>query len=163
MQQNEEGKEEGKDEIASIPPSIHVPGSHDAELIHGAYLRNASCEGRWDAATDNLEAALPSRTATASNDETASEETSERKGDEEWLSQLASSIGLSPDSAPASAASSRASSRATTPTRERKEKAKKPVAKPKRATRSSARNKDSKPKDEKEVMSFFDNLLKDKK
>lgn len=43
------------------PPSI-VPGSHDAELIHGAYLRNASCEGLvWEATKDDLNVALPSK------------------------------------------------------------------------------------------------------
>ena len=152
-------KEEGKDDINSRPPSIHVPGSHDAELIHGAYLRNASCEGRWDASKDDLNVALPPHsTNTTKTDETSKEDKAATSGDEEWLSQLASSIGLSPEAA----------TEALSPAPERKDqsstgtsvkKEKREVKK--RPTRSTVtRNKDAKPKDEKEVMNFFDNLLK---
>ena len=160
-----EGKEDD-DTKPQRPPSIHVPGSHDAELIHGAYLRNASCEGIWDASKDDLNVALPPRTSSVT---TAKEGTKDEKnaisgssGDEEWLSQLASSIGLSPESA-ASALSPKASSsaaeRSLTPERSKK---KERSAIKKRVTRgASTRNKEAKtPKDEKEVLNFFDNLLK---
>ena len=82
-------------------------------------------------------------------------------GDEEWLSQLASSIGLSPDAAAAAVATSSSAGEALTPTAaDRSTKRKDKPAVKKRIPRASVRNKDAKPKDEKEVMSFFDNLLK---
>ena len=155
------------------PPSI-VPGSHDAELIHGAYLRNASCEGLWEASKDDLNVALPPPRLKQSNGDMKVETNTTSGGafgysggDEEWLSELASSIGLSPDAVSAAAASSAAGealSPASSTTRERAAKGKEKLtssAPRKRTTRSAAaRNKDSKPKDEKEVMNFFDNLLK---
>jgi len=164
-----EGKED--EEAASSsqrPPSIHVPGSHDGELIHGAYLRNASCEGQWDASKDDLNVALPPQSSTnVKADETKENSTgsSTSGGDEEWLSQLASSIGLSPESA-ASALSpkqrSKSPKHSLTPERKKKER---PAVK-KRVTRGTARNKEGgakTPKDEKEVLNFFDNLLKSPK
>ncbi|KAL7529490.1 hypothetical protein ACHAXR_005125 [Thalassiosira sp. AJA248-18] len=176
-QPNVEGKDEGKHEskmeengntTTQRPPSIHVPGSHDAELIHGAYLRNASCEGRWDASKDDLSVALPPPHSTTNNakknetsEEKSSSSSSSSSGDEEWLSQLASSIGLSPDAAAAASTSSGGDALSPGPAerRERMKKEKSQVKK--RPTRSTiTRNKDSKPKDEKEVMNFFDNLLK---
>jgi len=167
--ENEEAKEDSKGEDdngspSQRPPSIHVPGSHDAELIHGAYLRNASCEGRWDASKDDLNVALPPTPSKDSSENKSSNEgntASGGGGDEEWLSQLASSIGLSTDAA----ASAVASGEALTPLADKDEKRKqlkKGQSVKKRPGRKSviARNKDSKPKDEKEVMNFFDNLLK---
>jgi len=175
MIEEEKGETAGEDkedeEAASSsqrPPSIHVPGSHDAELIHGAYLRNASCEGRWDASKDDLNVALPPQSSTnVKADETKENSTggSIVGGDEEWLSQLASSIGLSPESA-ASALSpkqrSKSPKQSLTPERKKKER---PAVK-KRVTRGTARNKEGgakTPKDEKEVLNFFDNLLKSPK
>jgi len=164
---NNESKEE--DTVLSLPtqrpPSIHVPGSHDSELIHGAYLRNASCEGRWDASKDDLNVALPPHSAKMAEEETTDENknaSSSSSGDEEWLSQLASSIGLSPDAATAATATT-TNVEALTPTAaERRKKEKMAVSKkrPVRAASSRHANKDAKPKDEKEVMNFFDNLLK---
>jgi len=61
-----EGESKTDDAPSSEISSIHAPGSHDAELIHGAYLRNASCEGQWDASKDDLIVALPPP-STASN------------------------------------------------------------------------------------------------
>ena len=164
-----EGKED--EEAASSsqrPPSIHVPGSHDAELIHGAYLRNASCEGRWDASKDDLKVALPPQASTnvkADEKKENSTGSSTVGGDDEWLSQLASSIGLSPESA-ASALSpkqrSKSPKQSLTPERKKKER---PAVK-KRVTRGTTRNKEGgakTPKDEKEVLNFFDNLLKSPK
>lgn len=154
-----EGKDEAKEEgkKGARPPSLHAPGSHDADLIHGAYLRNASCEGRWDAGKDDLQVALspPSKTSkTKSKDGKAAT----GGGDEEWLSQLASSIGLSPE----------AVGEALTPSAADREDRRKQLKKgqlvkkrPAQKRKSvAARGKDSKPKDEKEVMNFFDNLLK---
>ena len=161
-----EGKEDEDAVSSQRPPSIHVPGSHDAELIHGAYLRNASCEGRWDASKDDLNVALPPQSSTnVKADETKENSTGTSGGDEEWLSQLASSIGLSPESA-ASALSpkqrSKSPKQSLTPERKKKER---PAVK-KRVTRGTARNKEGgtkTPKDEKEVLNFFDNLLKSPK
>lgn len=164
--EKEEGKGEGKEEDDAAspqrPPSIHVPGSHDAELIHGAYLRNASCEGRWDAGKDDLNVALPPTSEKATKEEPNDDSKIEGgTGDEEWLSQLASSIGLSPDAAAAAVATSSSAGEALTPTAaDRAAKRKDKPAVKKRIPRASVRNKDAKPKDEKEVMSFFDNLLK---
>ena len=168
--EEEKGDTADKEEEESVslqrPPSIHVPGSHDAELIHGAYLRNASCEGRWDASKDDLNVALPPQSGTnVKADETKENSTGTSGGDEEWLSQLASSIGLSPESA-ASALSpkqrSKSPKQSLTPERKKKER---PAVK-KRVTRGTARNKEGgtkTPKDEKEVLNFFDNLLKSPK
>jgi len=170
-EKGETAGEDKEDEAASSsqrPPSIYVPGSHDAELIHGAYLRNASCEGRWDASKDDLNVALPPQSDTnVKADETKENSTGSSivGGDEEWLSQLASSIGLSPESA-ASALSpkqrSKSPKQSLTPERKKKER---PAVK-KRVTRGTARNKEGgakTPKDEKEVLNFFDNLLKSPK
>lgn len=174
-QTSAEKKDEAKDETKEgdsdgsplqRPPSIHVPGSHDAELIHGAYLRNASCEGQWDASKDDLHVALPSLTsksAMETNQASKEEKTATGGGDEEWLSQLASSIGLSPDGAATTGASSGETMTPSAADRDEKRKQlKKSQSMKKRPARKSvaARNKDSKPKDEKEVMNFFDNLLK---
>jgi hypothetical protein len=56
-------------------------GGHDAELIRGAMLHNASCEEAWDASKDDLSTALPlpsSKSARGSN--------RKRKGeDQEWV------------------------------------------------------------------------------
>ncbi len=60
--------------------AVHLLGGHDAELIRGAMLRNASCEGAWDASKDDLSTALPlpsSKSASGSN--------RERKGGDVWL------------------------------------------------------------------------------
>mmetsp|Transcript_3514 Transcript_3514/g.5942 ORF Transcript_3514/g.5942 Transcript_3514/m.5942 type:complete len:555 (-) Transcript_3514:65-1729(-) len=156
-----------------ISSAIHAPGSHDAELIHGAYLRNASCEGQWDASKDDLIVALPPPPqSTASNNnsqqqkEESKEGTASRGGDEEWLSKLAASVGLSPEAittassqggGDAAAATATAS---TTPSGKKSPKRERPVVK-KRTTRAAAsKSKDGKPKDQKEVMNFFDDLLK---
>ena len=170
-EKGESAGEDKEDEAASSsqrPPSIYVPDSHDAELIHGAYLRNASCEGRWDASKDDLNVALPPQSDTnVKVDETKENSTGSSivGGDEEWLSQLASSIGLSPESA-ASALSpkqrSKSPKQSLTPERKKKER---PAVK-KRVTRGTTRNKEGgakTPKDEKEVLNFFDNLLKSPK
>ena len=163
-----EGKEDEAASLSQRQPSIHVPGSHDAELIHGAYLRNASCEGRWDASKDDLKVALPPQASTnvkADEKKENSTGSSTVGGDDEWLSQLASSIGLSPESA-ASALSpkqrSKSPKQSLTPERKKKER---PAVK-KRVTRGTTRNKEGgakTPKDEKEVLNFFDNLLKSPK
>eukprot|EP00984_Skeletonema_dohrnii_P025652 scaffold14831_cov120-Skeletonema_dohrnii-CCMP3373.AAC.4 len=90
--------------LEELSSAIHAPGSHDAELIHGAYLRNASCEGQWDASKDDLIVALPpppQSTASNNNSQQQKEESKEGTasggGDEEWLSKLAASVGLSPE------------------------------------------------------------------
>jgi len=148
--------------------SICFPGTHDSELVYGPYLRNASCEGKWDATVDDLNVAFPpvsTKTATTKtgmiidNDKDGIGE----GGDEAWLNQLATSIGITTDAGPLSPLHKPP----TTPKLGGggddgggKEKTSVPK---KRVTRlSSTRNKDTAktPKDEKEVMNFFDNLLK---
>jgi hypothetical protein len=60
------------------------------ELIRGGMLRNASCEGVWDASKDDLSTALP-----LSSSKSAHDLNREMKGgDEEWLSKLASLVGI---------------------------------------------------------------------
>ncbi len=142
--------------------SIHAPGSHDAELIHGAFLRNASCEGEWDASKDDLIVALPPRSSSShdAKETEASKEgtTSNVDGDEEWLSKLAASVGLTPEAVSSQGGDAAAAS--TTPAGKKSPKRERPVVK-KRTTRSGAsKSKDGKPKDQKEVMNFFDDLLK---
>jgi len=156
-----------------ISSAIHAPGSHDAELIHGAYLRNASCEGQWDASKDDLIVALPPPPqSTASNNnsqqqkEESKEGTASRGGDEEWLSKLAASVGLSPEAITTASSqgggdvAAAAATASTTPSGKKSPKRERPVVK-KRTTRAAAsKSKDGKPKDQKEVMNFFDDLLK---
>ena len=78
-----------------------------------------------------------------------------RNGDQEWLSELANSMGISSD------ALSTAEAPATTPKAEQLEKESKPKKRVTRAsTSSSTRDKDAKPKDQKEVLDFFANLKK---
>ena len=148
--------------------SICFPGTHDSELVYGPYLRNASCEGKWDATVDDLNVAFPpvsTKTTTTTtgmiidNDKDGIGE----GGDEAWLNQLATSIGITTDAGPLSPLHKPL----TTPKLGGggddgggNEKTSVPK---KRVTRlSSTRNKDTAktPKDEKEVMNFFDNLLK---
>jgi len=45
-EENKDGSKGEDDDLSQHPPLIHAPGSHDTKLIHGAYLRNVSCEGR---------------------------------------------------------------------------------------------------------------------
>jgi hypothetical protein len=158
------GEESKTDNVASSSgiSSIHAPGSHDAELIHGAFLRNASCEGEWDASKDDLIVALPPRSSSSHDGketETSKEgTTSNVDGDEEWLSKLAASVGLTPEAVTSQGGDAAAAS--TTPTGKKSPKRERPVVK-KRTTRSGAsKSKDGKPKDQKEVMNFFDDLLK---
>jgi len=106
-----DGNDDAVDAAASTAPkplpAVHPSGTHDAELIHGAYLRNASCEGKWDAARDDLIQALPPLPTgprcvdddpTSSGDDGDEESPSSSKGDEEFLSKLASSVGIDPES-----------------------------------------------------------------
>ena len=160
-----EGAESKMDDAASSEiSSIHAPGSHDAELIHGAYLRNASCEGQWDASKDDLIVALPPPSTAYHNpqEKEASNEGASGGGDEEWLSKLAASVGLTPEAVTASSQNgdAAAATESTTPTGKKSPKRERPVVK-KRTTRATAsKSKDGKPKDQKEVMNFFDDLLK---
>lgn len=163
-----EGGETKMDDDHSNVGAIYPPGSHDSELIYGAFLRNASCEGQWDASKDDLIVALPARSVLSHNNSAQEKHASKEGiasvlgGDEEWLSKLAASVGLSPEAVvsaksgdaavPVPAVSADAAdAREKSPKRER----------PKRTTRVVAsKSKDGKPKDQKEVMTFFDDLLK---
>ena len=166
-EENNDDVEATKEDIPSYnidrqhTPSIYAPGTHDAELINGVYLRNASCDGSWDAVTDDLNVALPSRSSNGQRSASVLGEKGTRSGngDEEWLSKLAQSMGISSD-AVSSYASADASS--TTPTAGHPEKVPKISTKKRitRASSSSTRDKDAKPKDQKEVMNFFSNLVK---
>jgi hypothetical protein len=139
--------------------------------VRGAYLRGASCEGRWDAGVDDLTVALPPsrrrprRRAIVADDDVDATARADGGGggDEGWLSPLAASLGMPTDPAPAvESSSSKLSATAQVDSMlspaARKDR---PATKKRVTTRlPSTRNKDSKPKDEKEVMNFFDNLLK---
>lgn len=166
---------EGEQHKSSSLPlsSIYIPGTHDAELVYGPYLRNASCEGKWDANVDDLDVAFPPPPTKTTTTMTSIIDNDDNggigeggAGDEGWLSQLATSIGITTDAGLLSPLHK-------PPTTPKpgvgggepaggggKEKTSVPK---KRVTRlSSTRNKDTTktPKDEKEVMNFFDNLLK---
>ena len=144
-----------------VSTAIHAPGTHDADLIHGAYLRNASCEGSWDAAKDDLIVALPpqSTQSDSSQQKKESKGSTNGGGDEEWLSKLADSVGLTPDIV--TSASNEATSTASITPKGKKSPKRERLAVKKRSTRSAAsKSKDGKPKDQKEVMNFFDDLLK---
>jgi len=157
-----EGESKTDDATSSVISSIHAPGSHDAELIHGAYLRNASCEGQWDASKDDLIVALPPPTTARNNsqEKEASKESTCGGGDEEWLSKLAASVGLTPEAVTASNQGDAAAAASTTLAGKKSPQRERPVVK-KRTTRVAAsKSKDGKPKDQKEVMNFFDDLLK---
>ncbi|KAL3815608.1 hypothetical protein ACHAXA_007140 [Cyclostephanos tholiformis] len=133
-------------------------------------MRNASCDGRWDAANDDIDVALPSSISGCGGRGMADEPSSVVGsvgvgGDEIWLAQLATSIGISTD--PSAAASVAVAGTTATSVSDsllspKMERAASSSTTKKRLTSRvpSTRNKDSKPKDEKEVMSFFDNLLK---
>ncbi|KAL7547509.1 hypothetical protein ACHAWF_010800 [Thalassiosira exigua] len=169
--------EGGGSTATTTSPAAYPPGAHDAELIHGAYLRNASCEGRWDAAADDLAAALPPKSSSSARADRGGKgpedggegdaSAKEGGGDDAWLSKLASSAGVSTDPSSAAAAAARGGAKeSTTPSASdrrdklRKEKSSAATTKKRPGRTSTARNKDGKPKDEKEVMNFFDNLLK---
>lgn len=140
-------------------PSIFAPGTHDAELINGVYLRNASCDGWWDAVTDDLIVALPPRSSSSvrSASDLGVEGTKNTgNGDEEWLSELAHSMGISSDTV-SSSSSADVPSTTSGVNKETKISTKKRIT---RASSSSIRDKDAKPKDQKEVLSFFSNLVK---
>ena len=72
-------------------------------------MRNASCEGRWDAAEDDLAAALPPRRGDDGDDARDGQEGRDGDGggggggDKAWLSQLAAAAGPAPDARPRSA------------------------------------------------------------
>ena len=43
------------------PPCMHHRENRDPDFVYGALMRNASCDGRWDAGTDDIDVALPKR------------------------------------------------------------------------------------------------------
>jgi len=171
---NEEGESKTDDDDVAVVTSseisaIHAPGSHDAELIHGAYLRNASCEGQWDASKDDLIVALPPQSTNSDTTLPSKEETKENTtttnggGDEEWLSKLAASVGLTPEAITASSqggGDASAGTASTTPSGKKSPKRERPVVKKRTTRATSSKSKDAMPKDQKEVMNFFDDLLK---
>lgn len=151
---------------------MQPPGSHDGEVVRGALLRNASCEGRWDASSDDLVKALPPSNSRpsgggAGKGTNAATEGGGAAGDDPWLSRLADTVGVAPEpaatpkrvaSAPSSGnsvLSAKGGGRAAASAAGGKSTAKK------RGERvRAAKAKDGKPKDEREVMNFFDSLLK---
>ena len=144
---NEEGKDSSDKEASATEPAIYPPGSHDAELISGAMQRNASCEGMWDASTDDLGKALPIVSTTTID--SSSKDSISKGGDEEWLSKLASSVGITVDTTKDSAGAG-AAEEGKTPVEKKKEAVKK-----KKSSKSAASSKS-----EKAPSDFFANLLK---
>ncbi|KAL7475929.1 hypothetical protein ACHAW6_001823 [Cyclotella cf. meneghiniana] len=154
---NEESNSNDTPPAATTDTSVYPPGSHDAELIYGAMLRNASCEGKWDAAKHDLNVALPPQSPSKNSSATNSAKNDESQGgDEEWLSRLASSVGISVDTVSANssiAASASGAAEALTPIERKKEMMKKKKSS-KNVAASSVLNSDKDPSD------FFANLLK---
>lgn len=103
------------------------PGTQE-DLIETVLLRNAHCEGEWNASKDSLWRALPS--PKSESDKIAGGKNA--SGDEEWLSQLRGSIGSLVAPAEPTA-----------------------VAEAPKET-----NKQQDKKEDAEVSSFFENLLK---
>ena len=67
---NNDNQESSSVSSTTIPPAnaiytvqFHPPNSHDEEVISGVMLRNANCEGYWDASNDSLEQALPNNSS----------------------------------------------------------------------------------------------------
>ena len=148
--------------------SICFPGTHDPELVFGPYLRNASCEGKWDATVDDLNVAFPPPSTKTTTTKTGmiidnNKDGIGEGGDEVWLSQLATSIGITTDVGPLSPLHKPPTTPKLGGGGDDGGGKEKTLVPKKRVTRlSSTRNKDTAktPKDEKEVMNFFDNLLK---
>ena len=113
--------------------AVHLLGGHDAELIHGAMLHNASCEEAWDAPKDDLSTALP-----LSSLKSARGSNRKRKGEDEDGSKLASLVGIDVNKT----------------TKKEKEAPKKDATKIKKKVHA---NKEG---SEKDPLDFFANLLK---
>ena len=73
-------------------PSLIRPGSIDSDLVENTMLKNASCDGQWDASKDSLDVALPSPLVTESVPEETQEDSFNGYNDDDWLSKLASSM-----------------------------------------------------------------------
>jgi len=93
--ENKEGGEakvesESLDVVAEEDGALLSPDSFDSTIIESAMLRNASCEGIWDANKDSLMKALPPLVQlNGSNDGNKNT----LHGDDEWLKKLEKSIG----------------------------------------------------------------------
>jgi len=91
-EEEEEKEAEKTEEVVNVKPqAIYTPKSHDADILKGVYLRNASCEGEWDAAKDDLGKALPPPPSTESTNTLAN--SGNKGGDHEWLGKLYQSVG----------------------------------------------------------------------
>lgn len=70
---------------------IYGPGNHHEELIEAVLLRNAQFPGHWDASKDSIWVALPA-SQTENEKKEESEESTDKAGDNSWLSELRSSV-----------------------------------------------------------------------
>ena len=96
LKKNSIVEEEGtsSDSPTSSTLSLISPGTIDSTLVTNTMLKNANCEGQWDATTDSLDKALPvnkSMTDYVSETKTLGD-VFDGYSDDEWLSKLASSM-----------------------------------------------------------------------
>jgi len=125
--------------------SFICPGTIDSSLIENTMLKNASCDGQWNAAVDSLDVAiqppLNGEMATASNESASNSKYSSGYNDDEWLSKLASTMKT-----------------IETPTKSLSATGKDESSSTKASKGGKTKSSDAK-KDE-AVSSFFENLLK---
>lgn len=146
------------DNDTGVSSQFHLPNSHDEEVISGVMLRNASCEGHWDAAKDSLDKGLPDKDATPSPQKKGKGDPDLLEDEDSWLGALASKMPK------------------VTSTNSDKTQSKDPSSKKDRSangssndvTKSAKKSKKKKPADggaaeSKDVSSFFENLMKPKK
>jgi len=155
---------------------FHLPNTHDEEVISGVILRNASCEGYWDASKDSLEKALPNNSNNNNGTRKVNKETGDPgeslENEDAWLGMLAikmaKATGLSSTSGSAegsvhtnsnnngSVGGNGSSAGASSTGGVRKQKSEKKG----KAGAGAESNKNAESKD---VSSFFENLMKPKK
>ena len=125
--------------------SFICPGTIDSSLIENTMLKNASCDGQWNAAVDSLDVAisppLNGEMATTSNESASNSKYSSGYNDDEWLSKLASSMKTIETPIKSSSATGKDESSSTKASK-------------------AGKSKSSDAKKDEAVSSFFENLLK---
>jgi len=137
---------------------FHLPNSHDEEVIAGVMLRNASCEGHWDAAKDSMEKALPNSDIKSTPKKKDKGNSDLLEDEDAWLDTLASKMPKvsSAGSEKTPAKESKKDRAANGSSNEGGKSSRKTKEKKKKAADSAAA-------DSKDVSSFFENLMNSKK
>lgn len=132
-------------------PNFHLPASHDDHVISEVMLRNATCEGQWDASKDSLDKALPPPSST--NPKLAQNKGSDIETEDEWLASLSSKMGKAVATSSATSSDGASVAPSTKSSSSQSKGKGKPRAKP---------NKNE-PEKTKDVSDFFANLMTKKK